>query len=214
MSLFFHRSKPTMKPGTIHHPHKATPTTTLPMEKETPTASPRIPLALQNIFLQSNRGEEVHVPPPKNIASRIFRTLTFRGGRRHHTHMKPNKHRSLRRSMKHPISVSSTNLDHTTTTTTTNSTGSSNGSHRSNRHDDDDDDPTFIVEVNASTSSYGSSVSTSLDATNPNNNNNNKKQLALNPSNATDTGRSKQYDDIVVVHPSITIQKELSLTVT
>ena len=213
MSLFFHRSKPTMKPGTIHHPHKATPTTTLPMEKETPTASPRIPLALQNIFLQSNRGEEVHVPPPKNIASRIFRTLTFRGGRRHHTHMKPNKHRSLRRSMKHPISVSSTNLDHTTTTTT-NSTGSSNGSHRSNRHDDDDeDDPTFIVEVNASTSSYGSSVSTSLDATNSNNNNN-KKQLELNPSNATDTGRSKQYDDIVVVHPSITIQKELSLTVT
>ena len=211
MSLFFHRSKPTMKPGTIHHPHKETPTTSLPMEKETPTVSPRIPLALQNIFLQSNRGEEVHVPPPKNIASRIFRTLTCRGGRRHHTHMKPNKHRSLRRSMKHPISVSSTNLDHTTTTTT-NSTGSSNGSHRSNRHDDDDDDPTFIVEVNASTSSYGSSVSTSLAATDPNNNN--KKQLALNPSTATDTGRSKQYDDIVVVHPSITIQKELSLTVT
>ena len=32
----------------------------------------RIPLALQAVFLASNRGEEVHIPPPGKVANRIF----------------------------------------------------------------------------------------------------------------------------------------------
>ena len=39
----------------------------------------RIPVTLQNVFLASNRGKEVHKPPPGNIASRTFsRLLSFR----------------------------------------------------------------------------------------------------------------------------------------
>jgi hypothetical protein len=32
----------------------------------------RIPVALQAVFLASNRGQEVHKPPPGNVASRVF----------------------------------------------------------------------------------------------------------------------------------------------
>ena len=35
----------------------------------------RIPLALQNIFLASNRGETVDKPPPNRLANRWFRGL-------------------------------------------------------------------------------------------------------------------------------------------
>lgn len=42
----------------------------------------RIPVALQAVFLASNRGEEVHKPPPGRVANGIFRRLLFarRGG--------------------------------------------------------------------------------------------------------------------------------------
>lgn len=36
------------------------------------TTEPRIPIALQNVFLASNRGNEVLQPPPQNAASRTF----------------------------------------------------------------------------------------------------------------------------------------------
>ena len=177
-------------------------------------------MALQHVFLQSNRGEEVHVPPPKNVASRIFRTLTFRGGRRN---TNPNSRRNRGRNNKeHPISTSSTPrtptvLDHTTTTNSS-STGST-GSHRYS-------DPTFIVEVNASISSIASSASTSFDT---NSNTNKKNESTLLPTkattskstgtskhttNSTSCSGSKHYEDIVVVHPSTTFIKETSLTVT
>lgn len=32
----------------------------------------RIPVGLQAVFLASNRGQEVHKPPPGNVASRVF----------------------------------------------------------------------------------------------------------------------------------------------
>lgn len=35
----------------------------------------RIPVALQAVFLASNRGEDVHQPPPGRVASRVFRGL-------------------------------------------------------------------------------------------------------------------------------------------
>lgn len=38
-------------------------------------SSSRIPTTLQNVILSSNRGNEVHVPPPKNVAYKVF----FRG---------------------------------------------------------------------------------------------------------------------------------------
>jgi hypothetical protein len=36
------------------------------------TRNDRIPAALQAIFLASNGGEEVHVPPPSNAAFKVF----------------------------------------------------------------------------------------------------------------------------------------------
>jgi hypothetical protein len=39
----------------------------------------RIPLELQAVFLASNRGEEVHTPPPGNIAFRMFQSIFQRG---------------------------------------------------------------------------------------------------------------------------------------
>ncbi len=38
----------------------------------TKSTEPRIPIALQNVFLSSNRGDEVLQPPPQNVASRTF----------------------------------------------------------------------------------------------------------------------------------------------
>ena len=35
----------------------------------------RIPLELQAVFLASNRGEEVHTPPPGNVAFRMFQSI-------------------------------------------------------------------------------------------------------------------------------------------
>jgi hypothetical protein len=39
------------------------------------TRNDRIPAALQAIFLASNGGEEVHVPPPSNAAFKVFSIL-------------------------------------------------------------------------------------------------------------------------------------------
>ena len=39
----------------------------------------RIPLALQAVFLASNRGEEVHTPPPGKVAFRMFQSMFQRG---------------------------------------------------------------------------------------------------------------------------------------
>jgi hypothetical protein len=39
------------------------------------TKQSRIPIALQVVFLASNRGEEVHAPPPGNIAFRMFKSI-------------------------------------------------------------------------------------------------------------------------------------------
>ena len=38
----------------------------------------RIPLELQAVFLASNRGEEVHTPPPGNVAFRMFQSIFHR----------------------------------------------------------------------------------------------------------------------------------------
>ena len=35
----------------------------------------RIPVALQHVFLSSNRGNDVHVPPPRQVSNKMF----FRG---------------------------------------------------------------------------------------------------------------------------------------
>lgn len=44
-----------------------------PMETELPTKfRSRIPLALQAVFLASNRGHDVHEPPPAQTANRSF----------------------------------------------------------------------------------------------------------------------------------------------
>jgi hypothetical protein len=40
--------------------------------------SNRVPLALQAIFLQSNQGREVHIPPSNNLANRVFVAVTRR----------------------------------------------------------------------------------------------------------------------------------------
>lgn len=42
------------------------------MPSSSPVASPRCPLALQEIFLASNSGNEVHTPPPANMACKTF----------------------------------------------------------------------------------------------------------------------------------------------
>lgn len=213
MSLFFHRSATTTKSKSVIksgiHPtlHKDT-VSVLPVDVAAPPpvsssrSSPRIPVALQQVFLQSNRGEEVHVPPSKNMASRIFRTLTFRG--RRNTNPKRNRNDARKN---HPISsqTTTTTLDHTTT--------NSSSSRSSDRYDD----PTFIVEVNTSTSSTTSSTSTSCD-TNRNHHHNMESPPAATAGTTKHTTNrstsSKQYEDIVVVHPTTTIQKEVSLTVT
>jgi hypothetical protein len=39
----------------------------------------RVPIALQEVFLASNRGQEVHTPPPGNIAMRVFKSIFQRG---------------------------------------------------------------------------------------------------------------------------------------
>ena len=33
----------------------------------------RVPVALQAVFLASNRGKEVHQPPPNSLANKLFR---------------------------------------------------------------------------------------------------------------------------------------------
>jgi hypothetical protein len=42
------------------------------MDTELKQKNTRIPLALQAVFLASNRGNEVHQPPPDNSASKVF----------------------------------------------------------------------------------------------------------------------------------------------
>jgi hypothetical protein len=37
-----------------------------------PTNGPRIPALLQAVFLSSNRGNDVHEPPPNRVAHRVF----------------------------------------------------------------------------------------------------------------------------------------------
>jgi hypothetical protein len=37
----------------------------------------RIPFTLQAVFLASNRGKEVHKPPPENVGSRVFKKNWF-----------------------------------------------------------------------------------------------------------------------------------------
>lgn len=50
-------------------------------EGHSPERSERIPVELQAVFLASNRGEEVHTPPPNSIAFRYFsRRRVFWGG--------------------------------------------------------------------------------------------------------------------------------------
>lgn len=39
----------------------------------TTVASPRIPAALQAVFMASNKGEEVYVPPTDHSANRVYR---------------------------------------------------------------------------------------------------------------------------------------------
>jgi hypothetical protein len=46
----------------------------LPTQKVQMQASPRIPVALQSVFLASNRGNEVVNAPPLNLASKTFRS--------------------------------------------------------------------------------------------------------------------------------------------
>ena len=130
MSLFFHRSTVTKsKPG-LHANQAVKISSTTPSTQ--PDTVPRIPYALQNIFLKSNRGEDVHVPPPK-LASRIFRRLTFRG---------------RNRNSNGPIS--SATLDHTT-----NTTGSTSSSS------DDDPTYIVPVNASRASTSYSSSTSSS-----------------------------------------------------
>lgn len=38
---------------------------------------PRIPEALQQVFLASNRGKEIHKPPPGNVAVKVFKRTWF-----------------------------------------------------------------------------------------------------------------------------------------
>jgi hypothetical protein len=42
----------------------------------------RIPLALQAVFVASNRGQDVDVPPPGNVAIRVFQSIFRRPRRR------------------------------------------------------------------------------------------------------------------------------------
>jgi hypothetical protein len=42
------------------------------------SASPRIPRALQAVFLASNRGHEVTKPPPRQMANKVFSRVLFR----------------------------------------------------------------------------------------------------------------------------------------
>ena len=42
----------------------------------------RIPRALQSVFLASNRGKEVHIPPPNNVASKVFSNGSSHGSRK------------------------------------------------------------------------------------------------------------------------------------
>jgi hypothetical protein len=50
----------------------------------------RIPLSLQAIFLASNRGQDVDVPPPGNLAIRMFQSMFHRPLRRRLLrHVKP-----------------------------------------------------------------------------------------------------------------------------
>jgi ankyrin repeat protein len=74
----------------VHRPKPHVPSAQLHREK-TPDAplpngfSSRIPTTLQQVFLSSNRGNNVDKPPPMKVANRVFRTLwtkTFhKGGR-------------------------------------------------------------------------------------------------------------------------------------
>jgi hypothetical protein len=48
------------------------PSASSPTTGSAPPRSPRCPLALQEIFLASNAGNEVHTPPPSNIACKTF----------------------------------------------------------------------------------------------------------------------------------------------
>ena len=44
----------------------------VPVPSPNKTLRPRIPSSLQAVFLASNRGKEVHKPPPEQTASKIF----------------------------------------------------------------------------------------------------------------------------------------------
>jgi hypothetical protein len=54
---------------------------TIPVQQEKTTKAERIPKTLQAVFLASNRGNDVHTPPPKHVAFKtFFRSLI--GGRK------------------------------------------------------------------------------------------------------------------------------------
>ena len=42
------------------------------------TEKRRVPLTLQEIFVASNRGQEIDVPPPGNVAIRVFQSIFHR----------------------------------------------------------------------------------------------------------------------------------------
>ena len=52
------------------------------MGAPTTNRAARIPTTLQSVFLASNRGNEVHKPPPENVAFKVFFRNWFfqRGG--------------------------------------------------------------------------------------------------------------------------------------
>jgi hypothetical protein len=151
-----------------------------------PQPAPRIPIALQNVFLQSNRGEEVHVPPPKRFASRIFHPIQlFRGIRPKQQRKQQQQQQQYKRNTK---TATTTSPDRTTTATTTTTTTSGSTSNSSTSHSGDGDvNEAIIVEV----------VPTKKATTN-------QPQQPQPP----------QYQqDIVVVHPSTILKRDIALKV-
>lgn len=178
MSLFFHRSTVTKsKPG-LHANQAVKISSTTPSTQ--PDTVPRIPYALQNIFLKSNRGEDVHVPPPK-LASRIFRRLTFRG---------------RNRNSNGPIS--SATLDHTT-----NTTGSTSSSS------DDDPTYIVPVNASRASTSYSSSTSSSNSNDLMDDRNNNSMTLPLKQQ-VTLTVRVKQNESFLCARLCVQVAFKIS----
>jgi hypothetical protein len=197
--------------------------------------SPRIPIALQHIFLQSNRGEEVHVPPPKKLASKIFHYATgpIRGVRhivttsRQNHQMKqltPNsignnkgRNRNWNRNTKQnrrnvPIEQHNSppplSLDHTNCTSTNSSAGSNSSSSTQGR----DDDPAYIVETPISTTTtsnnnHAKSTPASTKATTTCNKND------RNSDHQNEKQQKQQYNDIVIYPSQLPFKKEISFKV-